>query len=83
MRKTRLGDWIKVLLVAPLLLAAVGAQTPLSIPNGLPSWAFNIQDKVQPPTAQATGPVHVPGSSQEYEAAKVANNANPPDWFPD
>jgi cytochrome c553 len=83
MRKTRLGDWIKVLLFAPLLVAAVAAQTPLSIPNGLPSWAFNIPDKVQPPTARTTGPVHVPGSSQEYEAARVANGANPPDWFPD
>jgi cytochrome c553 len=79
----QLGHWINVLLLAPLLVAAVAAQTPLSIPNGLPSWAFNIPDKVQPPTTQATGPVHVPGSSQEYDAARVANNANPPDWFPD
>ncbi len=61
---------------------AVG-QTPLSIPNGLPSWAYNIPDKVQPPTVPKTGTVHVQGSSKEYDAAKIAGNATPPDWFPD
>jgi cytochrome c553 len=25
----------------------------------------------------------VPGSTKEYDAAKIAGNANPPDWFPD
>lgn len=59
-----------------------GAQTPQSVPNGLPSWAYNIPDKNQPPTKPITGPVHVPGSSKEYEGAKIAGNGNPPDWFP-
>jgi len=54
-----------------------------TIPNGLPPWAYNIPDKVQPPSVEATGPVHVPGSSKEYDAARAASNANPPDWFPD
>ena len=45
---------------------AVG-QVPLSIPNGLPSWAFNIPDKVQPPTVPETGPVHVQGSNKVYD----------------
>ena len=27
--------------------------------------------------------VRVPGSAKEYDARKVASNANPPDWFPD
>ena len=65
------------------LAAALQAQTPLSIPNGLPSWAFNIPDKVQPPRTEATGPIRLPGSTKEFDAAKVGNNANPPDWFPD
>jgi cytochrome c553 len=70
----------------PFLLALAlvsSAQTPLTVPNGLPSWAFNIPDKVQPPNTDPAGTVKVPGSAKEYEAAKIAGNANPPDWFPD
>jgi len=59
------------------------AQPPQAIPNGLPSWAYNIPDAVQPPSEAPTGRIHVPGSSREYDAAMVAGNANPPDWFPD
>jgi len=55
----------------------------LTIPNGLPAWAYNIPDKVQPPIKPAASVVRVPGSSKEYEAAKIAGNATPPDWFPD
>ena len=75
---------IRVLLVIALLTVAARAQTqnPTSIPNGLPSWAYNIPDKVQPPSTPVTGTVHVPGSAQEYDAAKVGSNSNPPDWFP-
>src|SRR5688572_12658184 len=65
------------------LAAALQAQTPLTIPNGLPSWAFNIPDKVQPPRAEVTGPIRLPGSTKEIDATKVGNNATPPDWFPD
>jgi cytochrome c553 len=56
---------------------------PTTIPNGLPSWAYNIPDKVQPPTVEPSGMIRAPGSPKELDAAKVANNANPPDWFPD
>ena len=75
--------WIVVLPLALLLALVSPAQTPLTIPNGLPSWAFNIPDKVQPPGPEPTGAVRVPGSAKEYDAAKIAGNANPPDWFPD
>jgi cytochrome c553 len=75
--------WIVVLLLASLFVLVSPAQTPLTIPNGLPSWAFNIPDKVQPPGPEPTGAVRVPGSPKEYDAAKIAGNANPPDWFPD
>lgn len=74
--------WIRVLPFASLLTSVVTAQAPLSIPNGLPSWAYNIPDKVQPPSVPVTGPVRVPGSNKEYDAAKIAGNATPPDWFP-
>ncbi len=73
----------RILLSAAVMSVVVAAQTPLTIPNGLPSWAYNIPDKVQPPAKPAAGVVRVPGSSKEYEAAKIAGNATPPDWFPD
>jgi len=66
------------------LLAAAQAPVPQSVPNGLPSWAYNIPDKVQPPIAPAVATtIRIPGSTKEYAVAKAASNANPPDWFPD
>src|SRR6202790_3337560 len=65
------------------LLAAAQTPVPQSVPNGLPSWAYNIPDKVQPPTAPVVGTIRMPGSAKEYDAAKAASNRNPPDWFPD
>ena len=81
-----MSNWIRVLVLVSLFTAALAAAqnpVPQSIPNGLPAWAFNIPDKDQPPTVAPTGKVRVPGSSKEYDAATVAVNANPPDWFPD
>jgi cytochrome c553 len=72
----------RIFLFASLPGLTVSAQVPLSVPNGLPAWAYNIPDKVQPPTVETRGPVHVEGSTKEYDAAKIAGNANPPDWFP-
>ena len=57
---------------------ALMAQT-LSVPAGLPGWAFNIPDKVQPSAVRPEGIVRANGSAREYEAAKIAGNANPPD----
>ncbi len=69
---------------AALFLAReAGAQQALSVPAGLPDWAFNIPDKVQPAVFKVEGTIRAPGSAKEYEAAKIAGNANPPDWFPD
>lgn len=69
---------------APLLIGPeLSAQTELTVPEGLPDWAFNIPDKIQPPGVKPEGIVKVPGSTKEYDAAKIAGNANPPDWFPD
>ena len=53
-------DWIRILPLAFVLASTAAAQMPQSVPNGLPSWAYNIPDKVQPPTVKATGPVTVP-----------------------
>ena len=70
--------------VASLLAARpLIAQEALTVPEGLPDWAFNIPDKVQPPGVKPQGIVKVPGSTKEYDAQKIAGNANPPDWFPD
>ena len=74
-----------VIVTITLYAAAAFAQNaaPTTIPNGLPEWAFNIPDKVQPPEAKVPAVVRVAGSSKEYEASAIAGNANPPDWFPD
>lgn len=74
------------LLFAFFAAAAAAAQrpaAPVTIPEGLPSWAFNIPDTVQPPIEPIAGIVRVPGSAREYDAAAVADGTNPPDWFPD
>ena len=69
---------------APLLMMReANAQETLTRPAGLPDWAFNIPDKEQPSAVRPEGIVRAPGSTREYEWAKVAGNANPPDWFPD
>ena len=75
---------VLVCALAPLLMArAVNAQEELKVPEGLPDWAFNIPDKVQPTAVRPQGIVRAPGSAKEYEWAKVSGNTNPPDWFPD
>jgi cytochrome c553 len=74
-----------ILLSVSLVTAAVRAQnpTPPTIPNGLPAWAYNLPDTVQPPEPRVPAKVRAAGSGQEYEASAIAGNANPPDWFPD
>jgi len=75
---------VLVCALAPLLVARdVNAQAALSVPAGLPDWAFNIPDKDQPSAVRPEGIVRAPGSAKAYDAAKIAGNANPPDWFPD
>jgi cytochrome c553 len=70
--------------LAPLLMAReVNAQAELTIPEGLPDWAFNIPDKVQPSAVKPEGLVKAKGSAREYDAAKIAGTTTPPDWFPD
>jgi cytochrome c553 len=76
---------LKAMLLIALFTSALAAQnpTPTTIPNGLPEWAYNIPDKVQPPEPKVPNVVRVSGSSKELEASAIAGNANPPDWFPD
>ena len=70
--------------LAPVLMVRdADAQAALSVPAGLPDWTFNIPDKVQPAAVKVEGVIKAPGSSKEYEAAKIAGNGAPPDWFPD
>jgi cytochrome c553 len=86
-RIPRTSPSARIVLLACALasLAAVrelAAQTALTVPAGLPDWAFNIPDKIQPTAVRPEGIIKVPGSVREYEAAKIAGNGNPPDWFP-
>jgi cytochrome c553 len=75
---------VLVCALAPLLgVQELKAQAELTVPEGLPAWAFNIPDKVQPSAVRVEGVVKAPGSAREYEATKIAGTANPPDWFPD
>ena len=55
--------------------ASLIAQAPLTRPDGLPEWAFNIPDAVQPAAVRPEGVIRVPGSTREYDAAKIAGNA--------
>src|SRR6188768_565885 len=72
-----------VLAPLSLIVRTLNAQDALTVPPGLPDWAFNVPDKIQPTAVRPEGIVKAPGSAKEYEAAKIAGNANPPDWFPD
>ena len=78
-----MNNWIRILSLALLMPAAAAAQMPTKVPNGLPSWSYNIPDKDQPPIVEQTGPVTVPGSSKVLDRAQVTSAANPPDWFPE
>jgi cytochrome c553 len=86
---SHMSKWISVLPLALLfawfvgLPAAAQAPEPTSVPNGLPSWAYNIPDKVQPPATPLKGTIRVPGSTKEFDAAQVRSTTSPPDWFPD
>ena len=58
---------VLVCALAPLLNAQeINAQEPLTVPAGLPDWAFNIPDKVQPTAVRPQGIVRAPGSANEY-----------------
>lgn len=78
-----MNNWIRILPLALLMPAAAAAQMPTKVPNGLPSWSYNIPDKDQPPIVEQTGPISVPGSSKVLDRAQVTSAANPPDWFPE
>lgn len=70
--------------LAPVLVVRdADAQAALSVPAGLPDWTFNIPGKDQPTAVKIEGIIKAPGSAKQYEATKIAGNANPPDWFPD
>jgi cytochrome c553 len=83
LRISMVAAGLAAVLASPLVAQQREAAPPLAVPEGLPDWAFNIPDKVQPSAVRPEGVVRAPGSAREYEAAKIAGNANPPDWFPD
>src|SRR5688572_30498476 len=70
---------ILVLVCASVLSVASPQQGQLR----QPSWAFQQIDPVQPPAAEESGPVKIPGSSRTYTRADIENLSAPPDWFPE
>src|SRR3954470_13859218 len=66
-----------------LALATVLMGQPITVPAGLPAWTFNVPDTIQPAAVRPEGIVRAKGSAKQYDAAKIAGNANPPDWFPE
>ena len=70
-----MNNWIRVLPLALLMPAAAAAQMPTKVPNGLPSWSYNIPDKDQPPPVEQTGQITVPGSSKALDHAERRKSA--------
>ncbi len=67
-----------------MLVVNMAAQAPDAFKNnGLPAWAYNVPEKEQPKVEERKGPVHLPGSTKEYDAAETESGTHPPDWFPD
>jgi hypothetical protein len=73
--RTSTGIAVVCALASPLMVRVLHAQEALTVPPGLPDWAFNIPDKVQPSAVKPEGIVRAPGSAKEYEWAKVAGTA--------
>src|SRR5688572_8253544 len=72
---------VSILFLVSLSLMAVG--TPQLGTLRQPAWAFQVIDPVQPPSAEESGPIRIPGSARTYTRADVENLAAPPDWFPE
>jgi cytochrome c553 len=67
-----------------LSVGVATAQAPQLVNNGLPAWAYNVPDKVQPPpSAEEPGPLRMPGSAKTYTPKQADDGSNPPDWFPE
>jgi cytochrome c553 len=70
--------------LAIVFVLAISAQAPQGPPNnGLPAWAYNVPEKVQPKVEEHKGPVQLPGSTKTYDSSETENGSHPPDWFPD
>jgi cytochrome c553 len=70
-------------LVAVLLVPAIGA-APQQQPAPVgPGWAFPVRDPNPPAAAEEPGPLKAPGSTKTYTRAQIDDTFNPPDWFPD
>ena len=72
---------VAILFLLSLSILSVG--TPQLGTLRQPSWAFQVIDPVQPPSAEESGPIRIPGSTKTYTRADVENLAAPPDWFPE
>jgi len=78
MRILRIVVAISILSVSALSIAA-----PQLGKLREPAWAFQVIDPVQPPSAEESGPIRIPGSTRTYTRADVENLSAPPDWFPE
>jgi cytochrome c553 len=72
---------VSILFLVSLSIVSVG--TPQQGKLREPAWAFQVIDPVQPPAAEESGPIRIPGSTRTYTRADIENLAAPPDWFPE
>ena len=71
--------WVRVLACSALFaLSAVPQQKTAT----LPTWAFLVPDKEQPPSEEGDAPRSIPGSSKSYTPKQIDDLSNPPDWMP-
>ncbi len=76
----RIVAWMLILLFVSVLSIAAPQLGTLRQPG----WAFQVIDPAaQPPAAEESGPVRIPGSTKNYTRADIENLSAPPDWFPE
>ncbi len=70
---------IYVVLVAVLLVPAIGAAPQQQTAPAGPGWAFPVRDPNPPAAAEEPGPLKAPGSAKTYTRAQIDDTFNPPD----
>ena len=68
--------------LAALLADCAPKMQPPRTPGPPLAWAYPKADTTNFTPPAGPGPFHVPGSTLAFSKAQVADDGNPPDWFP-